>query len=84
MENELRDLVGETATPIRAIAIGRLIERERALRESSAADWPAAWKRLEKEGKKAFPRAKRPASHRARSARATRPRPLRPTPSRPL
>ena len=59
MENELRDLVGETATPIRAIAIGRLIERERALRESSAAEWPAAWKRLEKEGKKAFPRARR-------------------------
>ena len=59
MENELRELVGETATPIRAIAIGRLIERERALRESSVAEWPAAWKRLEKEGKKAFPRARR-------------------------
>ena len=59
MENELRELVGETATPIRAIAIGRLIERERAVRESSVAEWPAAWKRLEKEGKKAFPRATR-------------------------
>ena len=59
MENELRDLVGESATPIRAIAIGRLIERERALRESTAAEWPAAWKRLEREGKRAFPRAKR-------------------------
>jgi CHAD domain-containing protein len=59
MEDELRDLVGETATPIRAIAIGRLIERERALRESSAAEWHVPWKRLEKEGKKAFPKAKR-------------------------
>ena len=59
MENELRELVGETATPIRAIAIGRLIERERAVRESSVAEWPAAWNRLEKEGKKAFPRARR-------------------------
>jgi CHAD domain-containing protein len=59
MEDELRDLVGETATPIRAIAIGRLIERERALRESSAAEWHVAWKRLEKQGKKAFPQAKR-------------------------
>ncbi len=60
MEDELRDLVGETATPIRAIAIGRLIERERALRASSAAAWPAAWKRLEKEGRKAFPKTRRP------------------------
>ncbi len=57
MENELRELVGETATPIRAIAIGRLIERERALRESSAGDWPAAWRGLEKAGKKAFSKA---------------------------
>jgi CHAD domain-containing protein len=59
MEHELRDLVGETTTSIRAIAIGRLIERERVQRETSAVEWVGAWRRLEQAGKKAFRKTKR-------------------------
>jgi CHAD domain-containing protein len=58
-EHELRDLAGETAAPVRAIAVGRLIERERSLREAAVAEWPAAWHRLERAGEESLPRPPR-------------------------
>jgi CHAD domain-containing protein len=73
MEHELRDLVGETSTSIRAIAIGRLIERERAQRETSATEWPDAWRRLERACKKVFRKTGRTPKRRSKRAMAEAP-----------
>jgi CHAD domain-containing protein len=75
-ELELRDLVGETTSPVRAVAIGRLIERERAERAAALRHWPAAWRELERAGRRAWP-------HPKRAARPARPPADEPAPDRP-
>ena len=46
-EERLRALA-ERATPARAVAAGRLVERERRRKATARGDWPKAWKRLRK------------------------------------
>ena len=53
-EQTLRGLLGPRSTTGQAVAVGRLIERERERRRAARAAWRAAWKRLERSGKKAW------------------------------
>ena len=48
-ESTLRGLAG--SSPERALAAGRLVERERAARADARAKWRKAWKRLERSAK---------------------------------
>ncbi len=72
-EIELRELVGEVTTPARAVAIGRLIERERAERGLAFERWPGAWRKLEQAGRKAWPDPKRAVRRPRRLDRASGP-----------
>ena len=49
-EQTLRDLAASVSRPAQALAIGRLIERERARQEESRAQWWDAWRKLKKAG----------------------------------
>jgi CHAD domain-containing protein len=48
MEERLRGLVAEGEAPARALAIGRLIERERARLDRTRGEWRDAWRELER------------------------------------
>jgi len=53
-EERLRSLLGARTATAQAVAVGRLVERERARRDRARAEWPAAWKRLARGGRKAW------------------------------
>ena len=48
-EARLRGLAGES--PAAAVAVGRIVERERGRRDRARAEWPSVWKRLAKRAK---------------------------------
>ena len=50
-ELALRELVGEAARPVQALAIGRLIERQRARKAGARAEWWDAWRGLRRVGR---------------------------------
>jgi CHAD domain-containing protein len=52
-EERIRSLLELTDDPRAHFAAGRLVERERERRRRARADFPQAWKRLEKSGKRA-------------------------------
>jgi CHAD domain-containing protein len=49
-EQILRDLAAGVTRPAQALAIGRLVERERTRQEQSRAEWWGAWRKLRKAG----------------------------------
>jgi CHAD domain-containing protein len=55
-EARLRSLLGPRSTTAQAVAVGRLVERERVRQGDTRAGWPAVWKRLDRAGRKAWPK----------------------------
>lgn len=55
LEDRLRELVDESGDPRAGIAAGRVIEGCHQRRVAARAAYPAAWKRAEAAGRKAFP-----------------------------
>jgi CHAD domain-containing protein len=53
-EHTLRALIGPRSPAAHALAVGRLVERERARRREARAQWRETWRRLERSGKKAW------------------------------
>ena len=54
-EVRIRELLEQVhGTGRTAFAAGRLVERQRARRAAARQEWPAAWRRLEKAGKRIF------------------------------
>jgi CHAD domain-containing protein len=53
-EERIRGLLDEAAGPRAHFAAGRLVERERERRRRARAEFPEAWSRLEKSGKRAW------------------------------
>jgi CHAD domain-containing protein len=49
-EETLRELAASVSRPAQALAIGRLIERERERRNATRAEWWDAWRKLKKAG----------------------------------
>jgi CHAD domain-containing protein len=49
-EETLRELAASVSRPAQALAIGRLIERERGRRNATRAEWWDAWRKLKKAG----------------------------------
>jgi CHAD domain-containing protein len=49
-ETTLRDLAAGVTRPAQALAIGRLVERERARKADARAQWRGAWRRLKRAG----------------------------------
>jgi CHAD domain-containing protein len=49
-EETLRGLAADVTRPPQALAIGRLVERERARKAEARADWWKAWRRLKRAG----------------------------------
>jgi CHAD domain-containing protein len=52
-EERIRAFVAKTSAPASAFAAGRLVERQRARRAASRREWPGAWARLERQGRRA-------------------------------
>jgi hypothetical protein len=50
----LRAAVGAGSTPVFALAVGRLVERQHARRLAARAGLARAWAKLEKAGRKAW------------------------------
>jgi CHAD domain-containing protein len=53
-EERLRGLLGDRTSVPQALAVGRLIERERERRGQARASWRKTWKRLERSGRRAW------------------------------
>jgi CHAD domain-containing protein len=53
-EERLRSLLGDRTSVPQALAVGRLVERERERRGEARASWQKTWKRLERSGRKAW------------------------------
>lgn len=53
-EERLRELAARSSASGAAVAVGRLIERERARRLSARADFPRRWRKLDRSARRAF------------------------------